>query len=420
MNIKQKYAFDLLNNGYNTFLTGGAGTGKSYVIKKFVEQYEKQRELAITSTTGISALIIGGKTLHSWAGIFLGEETKEKLLEIVEAHPKAVKRWRNVKTLIIDEISMLKPSLFDKLNYIAKKMKGKEELPFGGIQIVMVGDFCQLPVIKGGGKFCFNSEAWNECEFRSVYLTQIVRQENLEFSNILQKIRIGNCDEECCKLLDTRVGIWNKNTIDINGIMPTKLYSTNKNVDSINNSELKKLILLEKEKKEYTIKFKVKFTKLGMGQLDNIIKFISKDIPSKLILTIDTQVMLTKNLDVENGLANGSRGIITKFSEEGLPVVKFINGIENEVDFYKQEYKDEDSKIILEYIPLKLAWASTIHKSQGATLDSAVINLGNIFEYGQAYVALSRIRSLDNLYITKINYDKINCHPNAIRFYETL
>lgn len=419
MNEKQQFAYDVLQAGHNVFLTGSAGTGKSYVINKFKENYEKRNELAITSTTGISALLIGGRTLHSWAGIGLGEDEEDILLKRIEASPNAVKKWQRVKTLVIDEISMLKPSLFDKLNYIAKQMKNSE-LPFGGIQIVMVGDFCQLPVIKGGGKFCFDSKAWKECEFITAYLTDIVRQDNLEFSNILQKIRLGNCDEECKSLLDKRVGIWKKDTKDKNGIIPTKLYSTNKNVDEINNKELQKLIDSGKEKQTFNVKYKVKFTKLYQGQLENLLKFITKDLNNNLILTIGTQVMLSKNIDVSCGLANGSRGVITNFTEDNLPIVKFVNGIETEVDYFKQDYRDEDNKIILEYIPLKLAWASTIHKSQGATLDSAVINLGNIFEYGQAYVALSRIRCLDNLYITKINYDKINCHPNALTFYEEL
>lgn len=419
MNETQQFAYDILQAGHNVFLTGSAGTGKSYVINNFKNNYQNRNELAITSTTGISALLIGGRTLHSWAGIGLGEDDKDVLLKKVEANPNSCKRWKRVKTLVIDEISMLKPSLFDKLNYIAKKMKNSD-LPFGGIQIVMVGDFCQLPVIKGGGKFCFDSNTWKECEFITAYLTKIVRQDNLEFSNILQKIRLGICDDECKSLLDKRVGIWKKNTKDKNGIIPTKLYSTNKNVDEINNKELQKLIDSGNDKRTFTVKYDVKFTKLYMNQLENLLKFITKDLNNNLILTIGTQVMLTKNIDLACGLANGSRGVITDFTEDDLPIVKFVNGIETEIDYFKQDYRDEDNKIILKYIPLKLAWASTIHKCQGATLDSAVINLGNIFEYGQAYVALSRIRNLENLYITKINYDKINCHPNALKFYEAL
>jgi ATP-dependent DNA helicase PIF1 len=426
MNYKQQYAITLMNEGVNVFLTGGAGVGKSYVIRKFIDNYYSsnnsimpiKKGLAITSTTGISAVLIGGKTLHSWAGIGLG---KGDLIEKVRSNPKSLRRWMSVKTLIIDEISMLNPRLFERLDKVAREFRDSEK-PFGGIQLVVVGDFCQLPVVKGDGDFCFNSDVWKECEFQVVNLTQVIRQENLEFANILQEIRLGEISENTKKILLSRTGKWTRDTCNKDGIKPTLLYSTNKNVDELNNRELNTLIELGMTSKKYKVKIDVKFSKLSMIELNNLIEYQTKDI-KEVKLAIGAQVMLTKNIDVDSGLANGSRGIITGFSEETtkqFPIVKFINGIEETITPYKTTYKDNDNKLIFEQVPLKLAWATTIHKSQGSTLDYVVANLSNIFEYGQAYVALSRAKYLDNLFLTAINFERINCHPAAKAYYSDI
>jgi ATP-dependent DNA helicase PIF1 len=422
MNYKQQYAITMMNDGNNVFLTGGAGVGKSYVIRRFIEEYHNdnsnitKKGLAITSTTGVSAVLIGGKTLHSWAGIGLG---KGDLIEKINKNRKAMRNWLSVKTLIIDEISMLNPRLFERLDKVARHFRDAEK-PFGGIQLVVVGDFCQLPVVKGDGDFCFNSPCWQDCDFQVVNLTQVIRQENLEFATVLQEIRLGNVSKKTRKLLLSRTGKWTRETCNKDGIKPTLLYSTNKNVDDLNNKELDALIELGMAKKSYKVKINDVKSKLSMIELNNVIEYQTKDV--KVIkVAIGAQVMLTKNIDVDNGLANGSRGIITGFNDDnGYPVVKFINGIEETVVPYKTTYRDADTSLIIEQIPLKLAWATTIHKSQGATLDYVVANLSNIFEYGQAYVALSRAKSLDNLFLTGINFDRINCHPAAKAYYSNI
>jgi ATP-dependent DNA helicase PIF1 len=422
MNFKQQYAINMMNENHNVFLTGGAGVGKSYVIQRFIEQYRNNksnnpRSLGITSTTGVSAILIGGKTLHSWAGIGLG---KGDLIEKVKSNINALERWACVKTLIIDEISMLNPRLFERLDKVARHFRDSEK-PFGGIQLVVVGDFCQLPVVKGEGDFCFNTDVWSECDFKVVNLTQVIRQENIEFANILQELRLGEISDKTRKLLLSRTGKWNRQTVNPDGIKPTLLYSTNKNVDELNNKELDELIANGMKSKKYRVKVDTKRTRLSMIELNNLIEYQIKDI-KKVELAVGAQVMLTKNIAVDRGLANGSRGVVVGFDEEknGMPIVKFINGIKETITLYKTKYRDADVDLIIEQVPLKLAWATTIHKSQGATLDYVVANLSNIFEYGQAYVALSRAKSLENLYLTGINFDRINCHPASKAYYSLL
>jgi ATP-dependent DNA helicase PIF1 len=422
MNFKQQYAINMMNEKHNVFLTGGAGVGKSYVIQQFIEQYRNNKynkpySLGITSTTGVSAILIGGKTLHSWAGIGLG---KGDLIEKVKSNINSLQRWACVKTLIIDEISMLNPRLFERLDKVARHFRDSEK-PFGGIQLIVVGDFCQLPVVKGEGNFCFNTDIWAECDFKVVNLTQVIRQENLDFANILQELRLGEVSDKTKKLLLSRTGKWNRQTVNKDGIKPTLLYSTNKNVDELNNKELDELIKNGMKSKKYIVKVNTKRTKLSMIEVNNLIEYKIKDI--KIIeLAIGAQVMLTKNIAVEQGLANGSRGVVVGFNEEknNMPIVKFINGIKETITLYKTKYIDADVELIIEQIPLKLAWATTIHKSQGATLDYVVANLSNIFEYGQAYVALSRAKSLENLYLTGINFNRINCHPSAKAYYSNI
>jgi ATP-dependent DNA helicase PIF1 len=431
-NYKQTLALDIMKSGANVFITGGAGVGKSYIIRQFIDSYIKDinnivekiksnkgqsNKIAITSTTGVSAVLIGGKTLHSWAGIGLGDGD---LVEKVRNNYTASKRWKLIKTLIIDEISMLNPRLFERLDKVAKAIR-KSDKPFGGIQLILVGDFCQLPVVKGNGTFCFDTKIWEECDFEIINLTTVIRQENYKFAKLLQDIRLGNISKETKKLLLSRTGIWTKETCNKDGIKPTLLYSTNKNVDELNNKELNSLIELGMKHIKYKLKSNVQRSSLGMVELNNLIEYQTKDIKT-INIAVGAQVMLTKNLDVERGLANGSRGIVTGFNyeENNCPIVKFINGIEETITPYKSIYIDSDNKIIFTQIPLKLAWATTIHKSQGATLDYVVANLSNIFEYGQAYVALSRAKNINNLYLTGINFKRINCHPTAKSFYETL
>jgi ATP-dependent DNA helicase PIF1 len=381
-------------------------------FSEYFQNKSRYKNMGLTSTTGTSALIIGGTTLHSFTGIRLGTGSAEALTNTIRTSPKLRKRWKQLEVLIIDEVSMLSPVLFDKLEQIARSMKGSVA-PFGGIQLILTGDFLQLPCVEGD-KFCFESEAWKKCIKKTVYLEEIVRQSEVGFRSLLNKIRLGVVDEEVKKLLLSRV---NKKLENDLGIIPTKIYPLKVNVDQINEIELDKFS--DQEFFEYNMEINV-FPIAG-NKVYAIEKFRKGNVtPENLQLAVGVQVMLTWNLDLLQGLANGSRGIVTEFVED-FPKVKFLNGIERIIK-YNTWSVEEDGVPIMEatQIPLRIAYAITIHKCQGATLDYAEVDLENVFEYGQAYVALSRVKSFDGLSIGKLNFNKIVAHPEAIRYYKNL
>ena len=409
LNEKQQKAYDLMTQGKNIFITGGGGVGKSWLIKYFTERTYKN--VAITSTTGVSSLIIGGSTLHSYLGIGLGRDSVNKLVSNIRKKSFYKNRWLELDILIIDEISMLNPELFDKLNDIAQTLR-RTMRPFGGIQIILSGDFCQLPCVDSSS-FCFEAETWNEVIKHTIHLDEIIRQRDRDFQICLNEIRLGNIPENVQKIINRCVGITFDKT---NQIKPTKLYPLNRSVDSVNNRKLEKLINKNGTQYEYNIDF-VNNTRRKLDK-DSMSKYCLA--PETLILTENCQVMLIYNLDHDLGLVNGSRGVVTRF-EDDLPVVKFMNGVEKTIDFNTWEITEKDKVIAtLSQIPLRLGYAFSIHKSQGCTLDYAIIDLSNIFEYGMGYVALSRVKSLDGLSIKKINWDQIVCHPKAVEFYKKI
>lgn len=426
MNEEQKAGFELMSRGGNVFLTGDAGTGKSYLLHQFIKKSKyKYKDIAVTSTTGVSAQLLKGQTLHSWAGVGLGTKSASSLIKIIRSNNNKLMAWLTTKVLIIDEVSMLSGTLFNKLNLIGKDLRNNNR-PFGGIQIIVVGDFHQLPVIQkinGYHDFCFKSSSWEECNFNIINLKTIVRQQlNREFTSILQNIRKGMITDNIKDKLNSRIiDKKKKDEIESNEIKPTILYSTNKNIDMENKKKLKELLISTKQRAKI---FKLKIDELKVKDNNNHDEFIEKLIkPIKRIsLAIGAQVMLTKNINSK--LVNGSRGVVKDFNIDRkqkliTPLVKF-NHVEElyPVDAYCYEYENDHIKLYYSQIPLKLAWATTIHKSQGSTLDMAIINLSNIFEYGQAYVALSRIRDFNDLYIEgKINFRQFKTHPEVLEFY---
>lgn len=411
LNTKQNYAYNLMAQGKNIFLTGPGGVGKTALIKLFTKVYSKVKKIAVTSTTGTSALLINGTTIHSYLGIGFGSESVEKIVDKIKSMPWLKKRWSSTDVLIIDEVSMMNPELFDKVEEIARIIR-KNKFPFGGIQLILSGDFCQLPVV-GSTKFCFEADSWNFCVEETVYLTEIIRQGDKIFQDVLNNVRLGNITVKVKEVLKQRKGI---NLTNDFGIMPTKLYSTNIDVDRINNNELDKLAEKDITFYEYEMDTHVN---AKVGNRAGVIEKFKKscNAPEILQLCVGAQVMLLKNLDLANGLANGSRGVVIGFSQD-LPVVKFLNGEERIIDMEVWEVIENDKPILsAKQIPLKIAYAISIHKSQGCSLDFAEIDLSNIFEYGQAYVALSRVKSLQGLSIIGIDYNNICAHPKALEFY---
>lgn len=408
---KQQKAYDLMCAGKNVFITGPPGTGKSLAIKLFKEKSTNKR-IAITSTTGISALLIGGTTLHSYLGIALGKGTAEQLVDLVLSKAYICQRWKKLQILVIDEISMLSPDLFDKLEYVANVVRenlNPLQKPFGGIQLILSGDFLQLPVV-GSDNFCFEAKTWKKCVEETVYLTEIMRQSDTTFQRILGNIRYGIVEKRDKKILDSRIGIELKNDL---GIIPTIIHTTNEEVDKINKRELSKLT---GELYEYELAI---FSDPSKRFLHDKYKK-SCIAPEILHLCVGAQVMLLCNLDLEAGLANGSRGVVVDFCED-MPIVKFLDGTTRVIDHHTWKI-EEGGKIIMEIvqIPLKLAYAITTHKSQGCTLDYAIINLANIFTHAMAYVALSRVKNLDGMSIQAIDYASIKAHPKAVEYYKNL
>lgn len=416
LSTKQKNAYDLILKGFNVFLTGPGGTGKTEFIKLFCKEFNKFKKIGTTSTTGTSAILINGTTLHSYLGIKLGKDSADSLYLKIINSSFTLKRWVDLEILIIDEISMLDPILFDKLELLARKIR-KNEKPFGGIQLILTGDFLQLPCVNSD-KFCFEAKSWNKCIDEVVYLTQIFRQSDNIFQTCLNEIRIGELSENTINILNSRKGIKLQNEY---GIVPTKLYSLNKDVDNENQKQLNKLLFKNENLEFFEFELDYKLLKPSFKFVEEKIDKLSL-ISRKLELCIGAQVMLLVNLDLSNNLANGSRGIIIDFDkEDNYPIVKFLSGYEIKIEPYTWIIEENGTKLLnVTQLPLKVSFAISIHKSQGISLDFAEIDLGNIFEYGQAYVALSRIRNLEGLSIKKLDMSKIIAHPKALEFYNSL
>ena len=411
---KQKDALDKIVKGYNVFLTGMSGTGKSLIIKLFYNEWKEYKKIGVTSTTGTSAILIGGTTLHSYLGIGLGKDTVETLYLKIKNKAYMFKRWRDLDTIIIDEISMLSPQLFDKLELLARKLRSNE-LPFGGIQLVLTGDFCQLPCVNSDD-FCFEAKSWDKCVKYPIYLTEIFRQEDDIFQLCLNEVRVGKLSKKTIEILKSRV---NKKLHNLNGILPTKIYSLNTDVDKENQKELDKLSSTNENLEFFEYELEVNLLKKNLKFVDEKIKK-NCIAPQNLQLCLGAQVMLLYNIDLEIGLANGSRGVITRF-EDDLPVVKFMNGIETIINYQEWIIEEAGEKIIsVTQLPLKVAYAITVHRCQGLTIDYAELDLSDIFEYGQAYVALSRVKNLEGLSIKNLNIKKIIANKKAVQYYEEL
>lgn len=421
LTIKQKEALNSILDGKNVFLTGPGGTGKSHLLKIFIERYNKinilsdsEKELYVTSTTGISSLLINGKTLHSYAGIGLGNKSYDFYIDKIKKNYKLKNRWRNTKILIIDEISMLEPELFEKLEIIARKVRNNEK-KFGGIQLILSGDFLQLPPVNSN-KLCFESNIWSDIIDKTFYFQENLRQDNKEFQDILNKIRLGNVDEDVKNCLTSCI---NRNKTNLL-IEPTILYSKRHMVKDYNSNKLS--LLSNNDKQLY--KSRIEYKNIKDEYKEAYTEIINKmcDIESEIELKIGTQVMLVVN-GIDDNLANGSIGKIIKF-DNNYPVVLFTNGIEKLITEYKWSLSDDNKKEPNVYkfqIPLVLAWAITIHRAQGATLDYIETDLGySIFEYGQVYVVLSRVKTKEGIFIKNINFNKIKANPKAIEFYNNL
>jgi ATP-dependent DNA helicase PIF1 len=391
--MKQTTALEILKAGYNVFLTGSAGTGKTYLLNQYID-YLKERDiaLAITAPTGIAASHINGMTIHSFFGIGIRESVDEYFLDSLVQKEFLHKRLSKLKVLIIDEISMVSPELFNSIDKILRAFKYSNE-PFGGVQLIISGDFFQLPPISSHGnasRFAWQAEAWKNIELKSCYLTEKFRQSDQSLINILDEIRSGNISEESMEVFRSCYQKKLKSDFKV-----TKLYTHNRDVDRINEQELE---LLEDKPRLFQSRDK--------GSKKNLEKiFKSSLVKEELELKKKALVIFIKN-NYEAGYINGTLGEIVDFDKtSGAPIVKIFSGrkITAEHEDWKLEDHKGEIKATVNQVPLRLAWALTIHKSQGMTLDAAEIDLSKTFETGQGYVALSRIKSTEGLRLMGLN-----------------
>lgn len=439
LSIEQQEAFDKYVNGHNVFITGPGGSGKSALIKKiYTHSLTHFKNIQVCALTGCAAVLLNckAKTLHSWAGVGLGNGTIETLVQKIKKNKFARALWREIHILVVDEVSMLSLKLFDLLNQIGKVIRENAK-PFGGIQLIFSGDFYQLPPVgdimePDTQRFCFESDDWKtvfpvDSQFQ---LIKIFRQTDEVYSTILNQLRQGVIKRKVNNLLQQYIG----RELDPSLIVePTKLYPTRSKVDSINNTKMSEL-------EGDAVEFKIKYHKdLEMTKTERQLRhqFTEQDIQMELEflannlicdkeikLKMGSQVMCIINIQSETGvceICNGSQGIIIGFCEiTSCPKVKFNNGQERIMSRHCW-VSDKIPGIGVSQVPLILAWALTIHKSQGATLDTAEIDVGSgIFECGQTYVALSRVKSLQGLYLTSFDANKVKVYKKVRDFYENL
>jgi ATP-dependent DNA helicase PIF1 len=409
LNFEQQKALETFKKGGNLFLTGPAGTGKSVTLSKIIEFCEsKIIRYGVTATTGTAAFLIGGKTLHSYLGIGLGKDSAKDIYEYVRYKLKhTADKLREISVLIIDEISMLEQDLFVKISKYLSLIR-RNSKPFGGLQVVLTGDFCQLEPVTGD--FCFKNEEWARLCLECVYLHKLVRQDgDIEFQNMLSKLRYGKCTEKIYqKLLSL------KNT-EFGEVKPTMLYPKNANVDIINKREYDKLIESGAKKAEY--KFQCSYLAKNKEKTLKWIK--SLDIPDSVELCIGAQVVVLANLNQDAGIVNGTRGVVINLKNKSV-IIKRVDNSTYEIEYFKTT-NVEDQNLTVSFMPLKLAYALTIHRSQGSTLDAIEIDIGtNIFAAGQAYTALSRAKDLKSIKIKAVAKNSFIVRDEVIEMYELL
>ena len=413
----QEKIIDLYLQGKNLFISGGAGTGKSYILN-YLKNNFSNCGLQITASTGIAAVNINGSTIHSWSGIGLANQPLEQIINNLYSSKfsKIRKKIINTKSLAIDEISMISAETFDILDNVFKEIRQNDK-PFGGLQVLFFGDFLQLPPInKKNNKpdFCFNSNLWSELNLNIIILDQVFRQTDKKFIKLLNNIRFGLTDDDDIKTLKSRIK-YNNNILSIK---PTILTTHNLKVEDVNNNYLKKIPHPEQN-------FEAKYD----GNLAKI-EFLKKNCLAypQLRLKVGAQVMMIKNSLQKEGIINGSLGIVRDFSiKKNYPVVEFANGktlVISPEDWILEKFdpvtKTTSIEASITQIPLILAWAITIHKSQGLTLDKISCDLSQSFSPGQVYVALSRARNLEGIFIDSIDFSKINADQDAVSFYKRI
>jgi ATP-dependent DNA helicase PIF1 len=462
MSPEQIDAFARYTSGQNVFITGPGGTGKSALIRE-IYKYAKAREhnIQVCALTGCAAVMLDckAKTIHSWGGIGLANGDVERIVERVDKNFLKKKDWRKTRTLIVDEVSMMSKRLFDILDMVGKTTRNCHARPFGGIQLVFCGDFYQLPPVGANtedpdnARFCFESDNWFHTFPREnhIQLKQIFRQNDPVYCKILNQVREGRITRKTDEILRSRVGVILPDVAEDGTpqTKPTLLYATRSRVDEVNRLEMEKLAILDPDSPTY--KYELKYqTDLPVPDKERQIRAsqskerVSAELASlknsilcdeTVHLRVGAQVMCVINMEEAvttsaTPICNGSQGVIVRMMPSSsssaalggapLPVVRFNNGLEMTVNYHTW-MSENIPGIGVSQIPLILSWAITIHKSQGATLDRCIIDIGGgVFEAGQSYVALSRIKSLEGVSIMSYDVSRILVNKRVRAFYAQL
>jgi len=407
--MTQKEALDILKLGYNVYLTGQAGSGKTFLLNKYISYLKKNKvNVAITASTGIAATHMNGVTIHSWSGLGVKEKLTDNDIQKLLRKLYLRKRFLITNVLIIDEISMLHSFQLDFVNRICQAFKKNLE-PFGGMQIICSGDFFQLPPVQKNKsddvKFVTESEVWHNMDIKICYLQEQHRHRDPKLSKILADIRNNNINDESLKLLLSRE---NKEVSSI--IKPTKLYTHNIDVDAINNLELDKI-----KGKEFV------YNMHSSGKI-KLVELLKKSclVPEELVLKKDAKVMFLKN-NFDKGYVNGTLGKVVGFGDNEYPIVKTFSG--KKIIATPASWTIEEGDVVkakISQIPLRLAWAITVHKSQGMTLDAAEIDLSKAFGKGMGYVALSRVKMLEGIKLMGFNEIALEVNSKVINLEKDL
>ena len=408
--MTQKEALDILKLGHNVYLTGSAGSGKTYLLNQYIDYLKKNKiEVAVTASTGIAATHMNGITIHSWSGLGIRDTLTEETISELEEKRYLWDRIKKTKVLIIDEVSMLHHFRLDLVDMLVRRFK-RDERPFGGMQVVLCGDFFQLPPVSRQGErdahFVYHSEAWKTLDPTICYLHEQHRQTDQAHVNILNEIRRNDVSESTYESLQSRF-----NKEPDNNAEPTRLYTHNVDVDTINIKALGE-IGAEAESRIFEMHSH------GNPVLAEILKK-SCLAPEKLHLKIGARVMFVKN-NFENNYVNGTLGKVVDF-EMDAPIVMTTRG--DRIKAVPMSWAVEENgkvKAEISQVPLRLAWAITVHKSQGMSLDAVEVDLSKSFERGMGYVALSRVRTLGGLKLLGINNLSLQVHEEVLEFDQNL
>ena len=429
LNKQQSIALQAVIENKNVFLTGPPGTGKSFTMKEIIRVLQsKNKRIAVTSSTGCSAILINGQTIHSFLGMGIGNKTVAQIVEGLTKFKSKINKIKELQVLIIDEISMIDDETFETISNILQKTR-LDTRPFGGVQTVLVGDFCQLSPVKG--KYCFLSDVWINLNLTNVNLTDLIRQkDDIEFQQILQEVRFGKCSKK------TFTKLKSLEQTQFDDIVPTKLYSLNVDVNQINNNEFAR---------KYKSLFRQKAENANIVQcfpllLENDVQLPVQSVENNDILCYNAltndkkiktseyvvnlfkglQIMVTRNINFDTGLVNGTLGVITALTPYSV-TIQDVNKMIHVISYHTDKNDNQTSreKTYVKFMPIKLAYAMSIHKSQGSTLDCIEVDGSSfIFAPGQLYTALSRGKKLSYIKIMNLERESFICHNDVKSFYK--